>query len=257
VKLADCLGKSIVDTKEVKNRVEFLFWDSGVFPANLDESFSMAGIHPHSPTISDNNIGECLNCWNMGCYEEIIETKTKDIFVSVTINTLKHMYHFQMLPNDFYCRAARYKTCNAGVVFNQNFRQRKSDSPETYMVEDNHVSACPLPIDENNFYFNSCPVIDYNQLMEKYLNKREQKVLCYRYGINGSRKMTQKEIASQLGISRSYVSQIQKKARETVESFIPKPADNSIYWSVSSYTDNQILLNGCQGDTYQWNKPDR
>jgi hypothetical protein len=59
------------------------------------------------------------------------------------------------------------------------------------------------------------------------------------------------------GISRSYVSRLQSKALRTIISVIPKPPDNNIYWTVSSYTDNQIILNGCQGDEYKWDKPSR
>lgn len=33
--------------------------------------------------------------------------------------------------------------------------------------------------------------------------------------------------------------------------------NRSVYWSVSSFTENQIVLNGCQGDTYKWDKPER
>ncbi len=48
----------------------------------------------------------------------------------------------------------------------------------------------------------------------KYLNTRERKVLEMRFGlINGLRK-TQREIAKMLGISRSYVSRIEKRALE-------------------------------------------
>lgn len=44
----------------------------------------------------------------------------------------------------------------------------------------------------------------------KKLNKREKQVLEWRYGLfNGLRK-TQREIAKKLGISRSYVSRIEK-----------------------------------------------
>lgn len=46
------------------------------------------------------------------------------------------------------------------------------------------------------------------------LNEREQKVICLRYGLFGKRELTQKEIAAQMGISRSYVSRIEKKALE-------------------------------------------
>lgn len=44
------------------------------------------------------------------------------------------------------------------------------------------------------------------------LRPREKKVLEMRYGLGGRKEETQKEIARALGISRSYVSRIEKKA---------------------------------------------
>ena len=44
------------------------------------------------------------------------------------------------------------------------------------------------------------------------LNARELQVISERYGILGHSEMTQREIAAKLGISRSYVSRIEKGA---------------------------------------------
>lgn len=49
-------------------------------------------------------------------------------------------------------------------------------------------------------------------LMEKVLKKREKEIIMLRYGLDNQPKRTQKEIAEDLGISRSYVSRIEKKA---------------------------------------------
>lgn len=46
----------------------------------------------------------------------------------------------------------------------------------------------------------------------KVLNKREKEIIIKRYGLNGHDEITQKEIAKKLGISRSYVSRIEKRA---------------------------------------------
>lgn len=46
----------------------------------------------------------------------------------------------------------------------------------------------------------------------KILNPREKKILTARYGLNNQEEQTQKEIAQKLGISRSYVSRIEKRA---------------------------------------------
>ena len=44
------------------------------------------------------------------------------------------------------------------------------------------------------------------------LEERERTVLRLRYGLNGFRPLTQREVAAKLNISRSYVSRIEKKA---------------------------------------------
>lgn len=44
------------------------------------------------------------------------------------------------------------------------------------------------------------------------LSQEEQFVLLYRYGLKNQEKRTQREIAKELGISRSYVSRIEKRA---------------------------------------------
>ncbi len=42
--------------------------------------------------------------------------------------------------------------------------------------------------------------------IQKCLSSREQMIVCLRYGLTGSRPLTQREIAKKLDISRSYVS---------------------------------------------------
>lgn len=49
-------------------------------------------------------------------------------------------------------------------------------------------------------------------LMDANLTDRERQILIMRYGLYGRREVTQNEIGSALGISRSYVSRIEKKA---------------------------------------------
>jgi len=46
----------------------------------------------------------------------------------------------------------------------------------------------------------------------KYLNSKEKNILVKRYGLNNKPPKTQKEIAKNLNISRSYVSRIEKRA---------------------------------------------
>ena len=50
------------------------------------------------------------------------------------------------------------------------------------------------------------------RMIEKVLTDREREIICLRYGLSNQKEVTQREIASKLGISRSYVSRIEKKA---------------------------------------------
>lgn len=50
------------------------------------------------------------------------------------------------------------------------------------------------------------------QQLKQVLKNRELEIIRMRYGLDGSEEMTQKEVGEALGISRSYVSRIEKKA---------------------------------------------
>ncbi len=51
-----------------------------------------------------------------------------------------------------------------------------------------------------------------SKIYKKVLDLREQQIIAMRYGLFGYDELTQKEVAKALGISRSYVSRIEKKA---------------------------------------------
>lgn len=53
--------------------------------------------------------------------------------------------------------------------------------------------------------------------VEQVLEERERQVIVGRYGLDGKPPRTQREIAAQCGISRSYVSRIEKKALKKLE----------------------------------------
>ena len=55
------------------------------------------------------------------------------------------------------------------------------------------------------------------QSLESVLSPREKQVIVRRYGLGSQHPMPQREIARQLGISRSYVSRIEKKALEKLK----------------------------------------
>ncbi|HOP75063.1 MAG TPA: RNA polymerase sporulation sigma factor SigK [Bacillota bacterium] len=60
------------------------------------------------------------------------------------------------------------------------------------------------------------------------LSKREKKVIELRYGLIDGINKTQREISKMLGISRSYVSRIEKKALRKLFSDLNTPGDNKV-----------------------------
>jgi RNA polymerase sporulation-specific sigma factor len=57
-----------------------------------------------------------------------------------------------------------------------------------------------------------------HRAIESCLTEREQRVVRLRYGLGGQKPLRQQEVARELGISRSYVSRIEKKALEKLRS---------------------------------------
>ncbi len=54
-------------------------------------------------------------------------------------------------------------------------------------------------------------------LLETQITEREREILVMRYGLDGKKALTQNEIGEMLGISRSYVSRIEKKALQKLK----------------------------------------
>ena len=64
-----------------------------------------------------------------------------------------------------------------------------------------------------------CEEMDRNNMIKRVLDRvrsllspREREIILLRYGLGGGEPLTQREVAGKLGISRSYVSRIEKKA---------------------------------------------
>ena len=54
------------------------------------------------------------------------------------------------------------------------------------------------------------------------LNKREREIINLRYGLEGRKEKTQKEVADMLGISQSYISRLEKKIMTRLKKDIAK-----------------------------------
>ena len=82
---------------------------------------------------------------------------------------------------------------------------------DTLAVDDEEVE------DQVNTNF----VIDKIQkVIDTKLSPREKEIIIKRFGIDGEKPLTQKEIASKIGISRSYVSRIENKSLKVIKKHI-------------------------------------
>ena len=62
-------------------------------------------------------------------------------------------------------------------------------------------------------------VLSLHEAIKNILTPREQKVIVFRYGLDGNEQKPQREIAKELNISRSYVSRIVKKAQSKLRDY--------------------------------------
>ncbi|MBE7053228.1 MAG: RNA polymerase sporulation sigma factor SigK [Ruminococcaceae bacterium] len=107
-------------------------------------------------------------------------------------------------------------------------KKRKNDislsDPVGKDKEGNEVTLIDKLYDDDSEIFEKVNlkmhVVKLYEKIKSVLTKRERNVLIMRYGIGGNKVYTQNEVAKKLGISRSYVSRIEKKAVEKLsESF--------------------------------------
>ena len=103
------------------------------------------------------------------------------------------------------------------------FRSVKGENIKSISLNDavghdkdgNEISLMEVIKDNTEDFANTLQMKDNIILINDYLkilNKREQEILTKRYGLMNQKELTQKEIAKEMHISRSYVSRIEKRA---------------------------------------------
>ena len=65
--------------------------------------------------------------------------------------------------------------------------------------------------------------LQLRRLVQEQLSPREAEIVRLRYGLGGTVPLTQREVANSFGISRSYVSRIEKKALEKLRVSLDGP----------------------------------
>lgn len=104
------------------------------------------------------------------------------------------------------------------MYFRNNKKNKNVVSLDEYIGYDkdgNEISLLDVLKTPNIDYIENINIKDNIKLLEKYidiLSDREKTIIYKRYGLNNYKEQTQKEIANELNISRSYVSRIEKRA---------------------------------------------
>lgn len=149
----------------------------------------------------------------------ITDMDIDDIMSIGTIGLIKAIDTFEMDKN---IRLATYASRCIENELLMMFRNGKKMAREVYINEaihidnaGNEISLIDIIESRDEDITEKLEVMENVKKLYAYLEeltKREKFIIYNRYGLGGRREMTQREIAKILGISRSYVSRIEKKA---------------------------------------------
>lgn len=115
-------------------------------------------------------------------------------------------YGAKCIQNEILMYFRTKKKTQNEVSVNETIDTDRDGNPLTYM----DIIRCEDTIADD--IHRSMRIKDALRCIRDCLDDREREILIYRYGIGGSAPLTQRETAERLGISRSYVSRIEKYA---------------------------------------------
>ena len=146
-------------------------------------------------------------------------TETDDLISIGTIGLIKGVDTYKKTPK------VKITTYAARCIQNEILMYYRSNKKNQFTIslndsigydkEGNEINLVDMLEDKSEDILDIIQVKDNINLLNKYmkkLNKREKDIIIKRYGLNNEKDLTQKEIADSLGISRSYVSRIEKRA---------------------------------------------
>jgi RNA polymerase sporulation-specific sigma factor len=184
----------------------------------------------------DEQAGEVLILRNMRLVAHMVKHYTvdsKDVAELISIGTIGLIKAVRSFDINKGSRLATYAAKCIDNELLMNFRNEKKKSQEISYNEPigtdregNEINIIDvIESGEKNFldeYIYKSDVIMLNKGIDSCLDERERIIICKRYGIRGYDEITQREIASELNMSRSYVSRIEKRAIEKLSDFFNK-----------------------------------
>ncbi|MBO5111661.1 MAG: RNA polymerase sporulation sigma factor SigK [Clostridia bacterium] len=117
-------------------------------------------------------------------------------------------YGAKCIQNEILMLFRGQKKTACEVSINETIDMDKDGNPLTYI---DIISVEDTIADDIDRKLQSKKAIDY---IRTRLTEREKTVMVLRYGLNNEPPVTQREVARKLGISRSYVSRIEKSVLE-------------------------------------------
>ena len=146
-----------------------------------------------------------------GDTDDLISIGTIGLIKGIDSFSYKHgtritTYCARCIENEILMNYRNNKKNNKNVSINESIGFDKDGNPITLL----DILKTPDPDFAMDIHKNNNIVLlkDYF----KVLNSREKDIIIKRYGLNNCDEVTQKDIASSMGISRSYVSRIEKRA---------------------------------------------
>lgn len=150
------------------------------------------------------------------------EDEMEDLISIGTIGLIKAVETYK---EDYGSRLATYAARCIDNELLMHFRAKKKTSKEVSLYEPigtdkegNQIQLLDVVVSEDEdvveLLEQDCKVRRLNEIIPQTLSGRELFIIINRYGLYGKKTMTQREIARKLGISRSYVSRIEKRAIE-------------------------------------------
>ncbi len=161
------------------------------------------------------------------------KTDTDDLISIGTIGLIKGIDTYKKTPKvKITTYAARCIQNEILMYYRSNKKTQMTVSLNDsigYDKEGNEINLVDMLEDKKEDILDTIEIKDNIDLLNKYmekLNKREKEIIIKRYGLYNTHDLTQKEIADALGISRSYVSRIEKRAlTKILREFIKKKND--------------------------------